>query len=68
VLKSWQGDNAKPYARWFCDVSSPFTGGGSDLGDTYVSDVVNWGIFAGSDLPEGTRIEDVLNGLTVRMV
>lgn len=41
VLKSWQGDDKKPYGRWFCDVSSPFTYSGSDLGDTYVYDVVN---------------------------
>jgi len=41
VLKSWQGDDAKQYARWFCDVTSPFTYGSSDMGDTYVADVVN---------------------------
>lgn len=29
-----------PYAIWFCDVSSPFTHGGSDMGDTYVKDIV----------------------------
>lgn len=39
ILKSWQADPNKPYARWFCDVKSPYTGGGSDMGDTYVSDV-----------------------------
>jgi len=68
VLKSWQGDNAKPYARWFCDVTSPFTGGGSDMGDTYVADVVDAGVLTADDLPEGTDIEDVLRGLRVRMV
>lgn len=40
VLKSWQYDDAKQYARWFCAVSSPMTYGGYDLGDTYVADVV----------------------------
>lgn len=43
VLKSWQADNSKPYGRWFCSVSSPFTYGGADLGDTYVYEVVRNG-------------------------
>jgi hypothetical protein len=43
VLKSWQGDDSKQFARWFTDVSSPMTFGGSDMGDTYVADVVNYG-------------------------
>lgn len=68
VLKSWQGDNAKPYARWFCSVSSPYTGGGSDMGDTYVADIVSgWAILVAHDLPEGTRIEDVLAGVNFRI-
>jgi len=43
VLKSWQADNAKPYGRWFCAVSSPMTYGESELGDVYVSEVVTYG-------------------------
>jgi len=39
VLKAYQSDPNKPYARWFCAVSSPYTGGGYDMGDTYVSEV-----------------------------
>jgi len=39
-LKKWQADDNKPFARWFCAVSSPFTHGGYDYGDTYVSDIV----------------------------
>lgn len=39
VLKFWQADGSKPYARAFCDVSSPHTYGSSDLGDVYVSDL-----------------------------
>lgn len=38
-LKKNQGDDEKPYASWFCAVSSPFTHGGYDYGDTYVSDI-----------------------------
>lgn len=40
LLKSWQANDGKPYARWFCSVSSPHTQGGTDLGDTYVYDVL----------------------------
>jgi hypothetical protein len=40
VLKSWQGDDAKPFARWFCSVTSPMTGPYADMGDTYVADVL----------------------------
>lgn len=42
VLKKWQAPDKEvnnPYARWFCDVSSPFTAGGSDMGDCYVKDI-----------------------------
>jgi hypothetical protein len=40
VLKTYQVDDAKPYARWLCAVSSPMTYGSDDYGDTYVRDVV----------------------------
>lgn len=32
-----------PYARWFCKVTSPFTQGTADWGDTYISDIKNAG-------------------------
>ena len=38
VLKKWQGDDAKPYARWFCFVTSPFCPQG-ELGDVYVAEI-----------------------------
>jgi len=41
VLKKWQADDNKPYARWFCAVKSPFTFGSYDLGDVYVSEIKN---------------------------
>jgi hypothetical protein len=37
VLKKWQVDDSKPYARWFCYVSSPFCDG--EYGDVYVTDI-----------------------------
>ena len=39
VLKAWQADGGKPYARVFCAVKSPFTRGSFDLGDTYTTEV-----------------------------
>jgi hypothetical protein len=38
VLKKWQIDDNKPYARWFCLVKSPFVPNG-EMGDTYVTDI-----------------------------
>lgn len=43
VLKSYQNDREQPYARAFCEVSSPFTMGGADLGDVYWSDILTYG-------------------------
>ena len=40
VLKKWQSDDRKPYARWFCAVKSPFTHGGWEMGDTYAAEVM----------------------------
>ena len=42
ILKKWQIDDNKPYARWFCAVTSPYTDGGYDLGDVYVRDVTRY--------------------------
>jgi len=38
VLKKWQIDDNKPYARWFCFVTSPYCPCG-ELGDVYVSEI-----------------------------
>ena len=39
VLKKYQLNDSKPYARWFVAVKSPFTCGGWEYGDSYVKDV-----------------------------
>src|SRR6184192_2046479 len=39
VLKKNQADDYKPYASAFCAVYSPMTGGGCDMGDTYLADI-----------------------------
>ena len=39
VLKAYSADPDKPYARWLCEVTSPYTGPIGDIGDTYISDV-----------------------------
>lgn len=41
VLKKWQADDDKQYARWYCAVKSPFTYGEYEYGDTYVTDIKN---------------------------
>ena len=38
VLRKYQKDDNKPYARWFCRVKSPFTPHG-ELGDVYVNEI-----------------------------
>ena len=39
VLKKWQADDAKPYARWFCMVYSPIVPDG-EMGDCYAKDIM----------------------------
>ena len=42
VLKKWQIDDNKSYARWFCFVTSPFCPQG-EMGDVYVHDLLGGG-------------------------
>jgi len=39
VLKKWQVDDDKPYARWFCAVKSPMTYDSWEYGDVYVKEI-----------------------------
>ena len=39
VLKKWQVDDQKPYARWFCNVITPMCPDG-EMGDVYVKDIL----------------------------
>ena len=39
VLKKWQIDDNKPYARYFTATKSPFTHGSWEYGDMYVSEL-----------------------------
>jgi hypothetical protein len=39
VLKKWQVDDNKEYARWFCAVKSPMTYGSWEYGDVYVKEI-----------------------------
>jgi hypothetical protein len=43
VLKKWQVNDDKPYARWFCTVTSPFTPDG-EMGDVYVSEIKQYAV------------------------
>ena len=40
VLKKWQADDNKPYARWFCNVVTPICPDG-EMGDVYVKDIIH---------------------------
>ena len=44
VLKKWQIDDDKPYARWFCAVKSEATFGSWEYGDEYVHNIKRLGI------------------------
>jgi hypothetical protein len=37
VLKKYQADDNKPYARWFCDVISPYA---HEMGDCYAAEIM----------------------------
>lgn len=39
VLKKWQADDHKPYARWLCYVTSPMCPDG-EMGDCYAKDIM----------------------------
>lgn len=44
VLKKYQtpeNEAKNPYARWFCAVKSPMTEPDYDMGDTYVTDIMD---------------------------
>ena len=41
VLKKWQADDSKPFARWCCAVMSPYTQGSYDMGDSYAQDIID---------------------------
>lgn len=38
VLKKWQADDDKEFARWFCDVVTPIVPEG-EMGDVFVSEI-----------------------------
>jgi hypothetical protein len=38
VLKKWQADDDRPYARWFCNVVTPMMPRG-EFGDVYVAEI-----------------------------
>ena len=48
VLKKEQADDNKPYARWFCKVTSPYCPEG-ELGDVYAKDVMDYATKVATD-------------------
>jgi len=49
VLKKYQKDDHKPYARWYCAVKSPYTYGTYDMGDTYAEEVMRNAVLVSTD-------------------
>lgn len=43
VLKKWQVDDNKPYARWYCAAKSEATYGNWEYGDVYVNEIKRFG-------------------------
>lgn len=43
VLKKWQIDDDKPFARWYCAVKSEATFGSYEYGDVYVNEIKQLG-------------------------
>lgn len=43
VLKKWQVDDDKQYARWYCAVKSEATYGSWEYGDVYVEEIKHFG-------------------------
>ena len=57
VLKKYANDDSKQYARWFMVVTTVATGGLGDMGDTYVSDVLQGAELSQVDGREPTQKE-----------
>ena len=43
VLKKYQADDNKPYARWFCDMVTPICPEG-EMGDVFVSEIKQYAV------------------------
>lgn len=50
VLKKWQADDHKPYARWFCSTTSPYVT--DELGDGFAADIMSHSHLILTDYPE----------------
>ena len=64
VLQAHRKDPNKQYASWFCSVSSPFTYGGADMGDTYIADIVLGGgviTFRDPEVPDSAIPQGLLD-------
>ena len=57
VLKAYTADPDAPYARWFCVVTTQFTGSFGDMGDTYLTDVTGIVTYRDPEVPESALPE-----------
>jgi hypothetical protein len=65
VLKKYQSpdkEKTNRFARWMCAVSSPFTFGGMDYGDTYINDILrNGGRLVKTNYPKEAAVQALFN-------
>ncbi len=61
VLKAYQADDSKPYARWLCAVKSPFTFGSYEYGDEYCAVVLRGGV----DVTKEVKVDAAIRGVKV---
>mgnify|MGYP000851942993 CR=1 FL=1 len=54
ILKSYQADNNKPYARAFCAVISPYTFGDYEYGDVYWDEIFKMAVLTENNIEEGS--------------
>lgn len=72
VLKKWQADDDKEYAKWFVNVVTPIVPHG-EMGDTYVADIKGTGarkVWSDAENGEdgtGTHYKPTVNNLDARL-
>lgn len=55
ILKKWQVDDNKPYARWMVAAKSSATHGGWDMGDEYVENIKMYGTKIYDEVTDGPK-------------
>jgi hypothetical protein len=62
VLRAYSKDPNAKFARWFCQVVTPYTGASGDLGDTYVTQVTGKVTYLDPEVPNSALPSWLLPG------